>query len=125
MPAPNHFPFPALAAQAGRAPLGGTREVALACLMAARLATNARYAAQELTRRAHGDRTHNARNWFASLAIPPAVRAACMRLTDATVRADAPEVGAALAAVLGAARRHLDSAGAEELDRAITSLRAE
>lgn len=93
--------------------------------MAARLAMNARCAEQELTRRAHTERTHSARNWFASLAIPPGVRAACMRLTDATVRADTPELGAALAAVLVAARRHLDSAGVEELDRAITSLRVE
>ena len=125
MPAPSHFPFPALAAQAGRAPLGGTREVALACLMAARLAMNARCAALELSRRAHADRTNSARSWFASLAIPPAVRAACMRLTDATVGADALEIGAALGGVVGAARRHLDAAGAEELDRAIASLRAE
>lgn len=125
MPAPSHFPFPALAAQAGRAPLGGTREVALACLMAARLAMNAQCAAAELTRRAHADRTQSARSWFASLAIPPAVRAACMRLTDATVRADPVELGAALAGVLGAARRHLDAAGADELNRAIASLHAE
>jgi hypothetical protein len=48
-----------------------------------------------------------------------------VRLTDATVRADPLEIGAALTSVLGAARRHLDSAGAEELDRAIASLRAE
>lgn len=125
MPAPNHFPFPALAAQAGRAPLGGAREVALACLMAARLAMDARCAAQELTRRAHTERTHSARNWFASLTIPAAVRAACVRVTEATVRADTLELGAALAAVLTAARRHLESAGAEELDRAIASLRAQ
>ncbi|HSC31277.1 MAG TPA: hypothetical protein VLD17_06115 [Gemmatimonadaceae bacterium] len=125
MPAPIHFPFPALAAQAGRAPLGGTREVALACLMAARLALSARCAAAELNKRAHTDRTHSARSWFASLAIPPAVRTACMRLIDATVAAETLEVGAALAAVLSAARRHLDSAGVEELDRAIASLRAE
>ena len=70
--------------------------------------------------------THNsARGWFASLAIPPALRTACMRLIDATVAPDAAELGAALGAVLGAARRHLDSAGADELNRAIASLRAE
>jgi hypothetical protein len=120
----NHFPFPGLATQAGRAPIGGTREVALACLMAARLAMNARCAAAELSRRAHMHRTNSARSWFASLTIPAAVRAACMRLTDATVCADPTEIGTALAGVLGAARRHLDSAGVEELDRAIASLRA-
>ena len=99
--------------------------MALACLMAARLATNARCAALELSRRAHAHRTSSARSWFASLAIPPAVRAACMRLTDATVRADASEIGAALSSVLLAARRHLDAAGAEELDRAIAALHGE
>jgi hypothetical protein len=86
---------------------------------------DARCAAQELTRRAHTERTHSARNWFASLTIPAAVRAACVRVTEATVRADTLELGAALAAVLTAARRHLDSAGAEELDRAIASLRVQ
>ena len=35
---PLRFPFPALAALAGRLPLGGGREVALAALMTARLA---------------------------------------------------------------------------------------
>lgn len=99
--------------------------MALACLMAARLAMNARCAALELSRRAHANRTSSARSWFASLSIPSAVRSACMRLTDATVCADPIEIGTALAAVLGAARRHLDAAGAEELDRAIASLRAE
>lgn len=79
----------------------------------------------ELSRRAHANRTHSARNWFASLAIPPAVRSACMRLTEAMVCANPVEIGTALAGVLGAARRHLDAAGAEELDRAIASLRAE
>ena len=74
--------------------------MALACLMAARLAMNARCAAAQLSRRAHMHRTNSARSWFASLTIPAAVRAACVRLTDATVCADPTEIGTALAGVL-------------------------
>ncbi|MGH7721060.1 MAG: hypothetical protein ACREON_19710, partial [Gemmatimonadaceae bacterium] len=38
---PHRFGFPALAARAGRAALGGERESALACLMAARVVAGA------------------------------------------------------------------------------------
>lgn len=119
---PRRFPFRALTAQAARAPLGGAREVALACLMAARLAGSAA-AASTLAPAARAERLSAARHWFAALALPAPVRAAVARFTDAAAADDPRRLAEPLAALLGAARRHLDRAGAAELEQLVAALR--
>src|SRR5688500_148699 len=54
------FEFPALASLAGRAPMGGEREVALACLVVARLAAGA----SALTSEVRGARAAAAKVWL-------------------------------------------------------------
>jgi hypothetical protein len=117
---PIVFPFRALAAYAGRAPLGRGREVALACLMAARLSApggGAPLATPVRTARAAG-----ASRWFASLALPTPIRAPLARVAAASARDSASELGEALAALIAAARKHLDDASVAELDGVVQRL---
>lgn len=119
---PHRFPFPALAAQAARAPLGGAREAALACLMAARLGEGA--CRDPLATSARAARAARARAWFASLALPAALRAPAARVADGIASERASDLAGALAALLAAARRHLDAHATAELERVVEALRA-
>jgi len=116
-----HFPFRALAEQAANARIGGAREVALACLMAGRLAASAP-ASAALAQSARAARVAAARAWFASLTLPAALRAPLDRLCGAAVEGDSERASAALASVLAASRRHLDSASVTELERLVQRL---
>jgi hypothetical protein len=116
-----HFSFRALAEQAANARIGGAREVALACLMAGRLVASAP-ASAVLAQSARAARVTAARAWFASLTLPAALRAPLDRLCDTAIEGDIERAGAALASVIAAARRHLDSASVTELERLIQGL---
>lgn len=118
---PHRFRFRALATQAARAPLGGAREVVLACLMAARLADAVRDT--PVPDAARAGRAVEARAWFAAVALPAALRAPLARLTDALARGGDAEVATALQAVLGAARRHLEPGGVMEVEQVVSALR--
>jgi hypothetical protein len=112
---PIVFPFRALAAYAGRAPLGRGREVALACLMAARLAHPALGSAP-LPAPARAARAAGASRWFSSLALPAALRAPLARVAAASA-GDAPrEIAEALSALIAAARKQLDEPSLAELE---------
>lgn len=116
--APLQFPFPALAALAGRLPLGSGREVALAALQVARLAHDAADApgAPPLGAAEREVRAAAARVWLASLALPSTVRAACTRCVEAS--AGPPEgIAPPLRALVHAAGGQLDPAAVRELER--------
>jgi hypothetical protein len=117
---PIEFPFRSLAAYAGRAPLGRGREVALACLMAARLSApglGAPLPTPVRTARAAG-----ASRWFASLAVPTALRAPLARVAAASARESTSELGDALGEVIAAARKHLDDGSIAELEGVVQRL---
>jgi len=109
------FPFPALALLAGRLPLGGGREVALASLMVARLAGSLSgtygLSAQERTTRATA-----AKIWLASLALPANTRVPFARCIESTMGSPM-QAAAAVRALLAAASVHLDGGGIAELER--------
>jgi hypothetical protein len=116
--APRRFPWRALAALAGRQPIGGEREIALGCLMAARLASGA-YGAGALPPAVRAERAAGARVWLASLTVPPAIRAALTRVTDASARTPtpAPELAGAIRALVASAASQLDAPSRAELER--------
>jgi len=114
------FPFHALAAYAGRAPLGRGREVALACLMAARLSSPG--FAEPLPASVRTARAAGASRWFASLALPSPLRVALGRVAAASAREGASALADALGAVIAAARKHLDEASVAELDAVVRQL---
>jgi len=108
------FRFRALALLAGRAPLGGTREVAMAAYIIARLVDDAKpsSALADATRKA---RAAAAKTWLASLALPAATRAAFGRLVEAT-GGDGSGLHPALAGVIEVTRAQLDGAARIELE---------
>lgn len=117
------FPFRALAARAGVAPLGGEREVALACWMAARLAAGL-LSQPPLPTATREGRAAAARVWFASLALPAATRIPFARVMQATEADDSAGVAAALERLLDVADTYLDSASELEVRRLAAALQA-
>ena len=109
------FRFRALAALAGRAPLGGPREVALATYLLARLVDDC-LPHRDVAAAARAERSAAARGWLGSVALPAPVRAPLTKLADATA-GDLANVTQALAAVMSAVDGYLDTASRVELDR--------
>jgi hypothetical protein len=112
---PLGFPFPALAALAGRLPLGGGREVALAALVSARLASGLR-GADALSQADRTTRATAAKVWLASLALPANTRVPFARCIDATTTS-AQQAATALRNALLVASSHLDGASVSEIER--------
>lgn len=114
--APTVFPFPALAALAGRASLGGPREVALACLVVGRLVVEAGDV-DGLTSDQRRVRAQRTRQWLSAAAIPQPVRGSLVRLVETTAGGDRAATRAALDAVMTVTASHLDQAARLELER--------
>ncbi|MDQ2931524.1 MAG: hypothetical protein M3Y05_12025 [Gemmatimonadota bacterium] len=117
---PIVFPFRALATYAGRAPLGRGREVALACLMVARLSSP--MAGAPLPAPLRAARAAGASRWFASLTLPSGMRAPLGRVAVASARENISELAEALGAVIAAARKHLDEGSVAELEGVVAGL---
>jgi hypothetical protein len=113
---PTVFPFPALAALAGRAPLGGPREVALACLVVGRLLVDTG-ASDGLTADQHKVRAQRTRQWLGSVAIPQPVRASLLRLAEASVDRHPDGLRTAVDAVMAVTATSLDQPARLELER--------
>lgn len=110
------FRFPALAALAGRRPLGSEREIVLAALVCAHLAVGAlpecAVPIEACERRAAG-----ARAWLAAIALPASARAAVARVIDAAARADAAALRQTLDAFTETVSRALDPPSRRELEQ--------
>lgn len=115
------FRFPALAALAGRLPVGSGREAALAALLVARLAAGMVPDAR-LARPIRAQRAAAARQWLPSMCPDVRVRAACTTLAAATAEDDPSPVGKALVRVIEVTAPHLDSAARSELSALARSL---
>lgn len=114
---PAVFPFPALAALAGRASMGGPREIALACLLAGRLVLEVLSGPGALTSDQRRTRAQGAKSWLGSAAIPAPVRTALGKLVEATAGDGSGPLKAALESVMTVTANHLDSAARLELAR--------
>ncbi len=108
------FRFRALASHAGRAALGGDREIALACFAVARLGAGL----LPPVMLAPGDATARAtatRHWLASLAVPAVGRTAALAAIEAIASGSRRSSADALRVLRAAVGSHLDSASAVEL----------
>jgi hypothetical protein len=110
------FPFRHLAALAGRAPIGGAREVALACFMAARLAAERRPSSPELSDEARQARGAAARSWLGTLTLPAAVRTPLAKCIESSARGSVTALARDVAAVRSACVSFLDASSRAELD---------
>ena len=116
------FRFRALASLAGRAPLGGEREMALAALMAARLA-DAGLLAVPLSAPARASRAAGARVWCSTLTLPAAARMPLARVVDASETAARATLADALAAFAAVAGSVIDAPSRAELADLVTALK--
>ena len=116
------FRFRHLANLAGRVPIGGAREIALACFVAARLASESVHDAGE-DRTAHAARAAGAKAWLGTLSLPTAIRNPVTRCTEMSVDGRAAAIGKEVAALAIAAASYLDPQSRAELDALATRLR--
>jgi hypothetical protein len=120
---PTEFRLPALAALAGRAQLGGDREVVLAIYLAARLVQDSRGTAS-LSEGARADRAAAAKTWLSTLALPAAMRPAIGRVIENTGSVDTSSLAEDLRSAVASAHGYLDIQSQAELDRLARSLAA-
>jgi hypothetical protein len=116
------FRFRGLANLAGRAPIGGAREVALACFVAARLAHECTHAVGE-EQEARAARSAAAKAWLGTLALPSTVRSQVVRCAELSVDGQSVAVAGELAALVQAAATFLDQPSRAELDALTAALR--
>jgi hypothetical protein len=116
---PTAFPFPALASLAGRAALGGQREIVLACLLVARVVVDAgkTNGGGLLTLDQRRARAKEVTDWLAATTIPVAVKTALATLAAGTTVEDPGQLSAALESVMTVTANHLDPAARLELGR--------
>ena len=117
------FRFRHLANLAGRAPIGGAREVALACFVAARLASECTADMDEDSSGRAG-RCAGAKAWLATLALPAAIRSSVTRCAELSVDGKPTAVAREVAALSLAATTYLDPQSRAELDALASSLRS-
>ena len=116
------FRFRHLAALAGRAPIGGAREVALACFVAARLVSDCCDPALDLDEEARAARCAGAKAWLGTIAIPAPVRTPVARCAEASAVVDAKGMAAIVLALATAAEGFLDPPARGELETLATRL---
>ena len=110
------FPFRHLAALAGRAPIGGAREVALGCFIAARMAGERRPSGPELTEEVRQARAAAAKSWLGTLTLPVAVRTPLAKCIESSARGSVAALAREVAAVRSACASYLDASSRAELD---------
>ena len=118
------FPIPHLAGLAGRAPIGGAREVALACFVAARLAAECGDRPAELPDPARAARVAGAKGWLSTLALPGELRLPLIRCMESTAVGPARLVAQELSALAAVGAGYLDGGSRAELETLAAALRA-
>lgn len=114
---PCTFSFPALASLAGRAPLGGPRELALACFLTSRILRDSLAADDLLTAEQLQHRIQGAKHWLGSAAIQAPARSALARLVEASSTRDRSAIRTSLEAVMTVTANQLDQGARLELVR--------
>ncbi|MES2178469.1 MAG: hypothetical protein V4550_11475 [Gemmatimonadota bacterium] len=115
------FRFRHLANLAGRAQIGGAREVALACFVAARLAAESAVLAHD-DPDALAERAAGAKAWLGAITLPAAIRGPVTRCAELSAGADRAPVSRELASLLAAATMFLDAPSRNEMQTLIAVL---
>jgi hypothetical protein len=117
------FRFRALAAQSGRASLGGDRETLLACLQLGRLCAGI-LPPYELSREVAVERTENTKQWLSSIAVPSGIRSTAFGIFGALNGFDRARCAIAFLDLVKAATPQLDEASRAELNALLNELSA-
>lgn len=118
---PTPFRFGALAALAGRAPLGGPRESVLAALLVARLGDH-RLGGVRVAPADVRTRLDAARTWVASMALPAEVRSAAADGVAVLAGGASGNPADAIRRVIKVTAPHLDPPARSELEQLAQSL---
>ncbi len=117
------FRFKHLATLAGRAPIGGAREVALACFVVARLAAECVVIAAD-DADARANRGIGAKAWLGTLALPAPVRTPAGVCVERSMTGARTALSREISILAQAAAAYLDLPSRAELDALATSLAA-
>ena len=109
------FRFRALASHAGRAALGGDREVALACFAVARLGAGLLPPVM-LTPGDAATRATATRNWLASLTLAATARSAAVAAINAIAGGNKRSAAESVRSLAKAAAPQIDTASANEMN---------
>ena len=100
-----------------RAPLGGPRETALACLLVARMTADAADPTAALSPEQRRSRAQEARQWLGAATLAAPARAALVRLADATAGEPPDGMAVALDSVMTITANQLDPAARLDLTK--------
>jgi hypothetical protein len=117
------FAFPALAAQVGRAGLGGPREAALASLIVARLCISL-LPPYDISFEDAAARSTQAKNWLCGLTLGVGLKNILTSVIDATGKIDHGAIAEGLDKLLGSPSTGFDSGAREEIEKLAASMRA-
>ena len=115
------FRYRHLAALAGRAPIGGAREVALASFVVARLAAE-RLGGSDDDQPQRSARCLAAKGWLGTLTLPQPVRGAAGRCADLSVDGERAALGREVRDLIQAGSGYLDAHSRGELEELARSL---
>lgn len=117
------FPFPGLAAQVGRAGLGGPREAILASLAVARLCMSL-LPPYDISFEDAAARSAQAKNWLSGLTLGVGLKNILTAAIEAAGRIDHPGVADSLEKLLASPSAGFDQASREDLEKLTGSMRA-
>ncbi|NUP57148.1 MAG: hypothetical protein HOQ19_15050, partial [Gemmatimonadaceae bacterium] len=104
-------------------PIGGAREVALACFVAARLAAECAPGVADPEDPARAARVAGAKGWLGTLTLPAELRGPLLRCVESTADGSARAVAQELTALAAAGASYLDNGSRAELDTLAATLR--
>lgn len=105
-----------------RAPLGGPRETALACLMVARMVADAIDTAAGLTAEQRRGRVQDARQWLGAATLAAPARVALTKLAESTAAERFDGMAVALDSVTAITANQLDPAARLDLTKLAQTL---
>ncbi len=121
--APVVFRFRALAALAGRLPLGGERELAMTLLIGARLADGCT-AREGLPAELRTARATGARHWIGALSLTASARSAALQVAETSAGESKEGVALAVDRLATIAAPLLDPPSRAEIKQLLAALRA-
>lgn len=117
------FPFPGLAAQVGRAGLGGPREAILASLIVARLC-NALLPPYDISFEDAAARSVQAKNWLCGLTLGVGLKNILTSIIEAAGKIDNAAIADGLEKLVASPSVGFDGASREEMEKLVTDMRA-
>ena len=117
------FPFPGLASQVGREPLGGPREAVLASLVVARLCISL-LPPYDIAFDDAAARSTQAKNWLSGLTLGVGLKNILTGIIESAGTIDHTAIAEGLERLLGSQSAGLDISAREELEKLTADMRA-